>query len=181
VFEVTLVRLRKQLGPHGHQMLRMESGQVSLNRANCWTDTDALDALLKRVEALESAASTPAAAELCALFEGLIDLCRGPFVGPWELPPELLAADASLRSRAARMVRVVCSQLERLGDSAAAESAYVRAIEAELCPELLLAPAVACMLARGRASDARTLVQVSRQRGVESDEAETLLRKANRA
>jgi DNA-binding SARP family transcriptional activator len=176
VFEVTLLRLRKQLGPHGHRAIRLEGGEVRLDKSLCWTDADALRLLLKEISALESAVPPPQSDALRTLADRLMSLWHGPFVGPHELPSVLLAIDNRTVSRAASALRRLGERLEQAGDSGVAEATYVRALEAGLCHETLLAPAVRCMKRRGDASEASALVEMYRHQGIQSDEAEVLLR-----
>ena len=56
VFEVTLSRLRKLLGPDGRRALRLERGRIFLDRALCWTDLEALEVVMADVARLITSA-----------------------------------------------------------------------------------------------------------------------------
>jgi len=172
VFEVTLLRLRKQLGPAGHQAIRLDRGRVWLNRSICWSDADALEALLGEIGALDGGGSTagagarakPDRATVKRLFERLVTLWPGPFAGPGELPATLVVVDDRLRSRAARAALSLCQWLEELGDDEGAAWSYARSIEAApaTATEALLVPAVRCLLRRGRRREAQALLELCR-------------------
>jgi DNA-binding SARP family transcriptional activator len=175
VFEVTLLRLRRHLGPEGHRAIRLDGGNVSIDRAICWTDVDALDALTKEIAARERASPRADAGELRSLAERLLALYEGPFVGSRDLPPALAACDDRLRTRAAAALAALCRELEQRGDAAFAEAAYVKALEADPGMDALLAPAMRCMIGRGHQREARTLLEMCRHEGACSEEAEALL------
>ena len=174
VLDVTLLRLRKQLGPHGRRAIRMEGGSICVDGSFCWTDVDALNHLLTEVSACGGKA--PAGSHLARSFgERLLALCPSPFVGAADPPPALLAIDDHLRSRASSALCQICSWLEEMGAASAAESLFLRGLEAGVCTEALLAPAVGAMVRRGRMHEARTLLEVYRQQGTRSEAAEALL------
>jgi ATP/maltotriose-dependent transcriptional regulator MalT/DNA-binding SARP family transcriptional activator len=175
VFEVTLLRLRRQLGPEGHRALRLDGGHLSLDRGICWTDVDALDALLKEITARERASPSADATELRSYAERLLAHHGGPFAGSRDLPPALIACDDRLRSRVTTALSALCRELERLGDAASAEAVYLKALEGDPGMEALLAPAVRCMIGRGHRQEARALVDLCQHEGARSEEAEALL------
>jgi LuxR family transcriptional regulator, maltose regulon positive regulatory protein len=175
VLEVTLLRLRKALGPQAQRAIRLEGGKLWLDPSLVWTDVGALELVLKEVSSMEGCVRGVRAESLRPLLERLLSLCTGPFDCADDLPPALLALDTRVRTRAASALRVLCDASEQLGDSLTAESAYARALEADLCTEALLPPAVRCMLRRGRRQEARALLDVCLQQGVRSEEAEALV------
>jgi LuxR family transcriptional regulator, maltose regulon positive regulatory protein len=175
VFSVTLLRLRKYLGTYGHRVIRLDRGQIVLDRSICWNDVDALHELTQKMTSNEGSAAAATKQHLRSCVKRILDLCPGAFATPGELPPELRAVEERARCRAASVLRQMCEGLERLGDSAFAEESYVHALEADICPETVLAPALRCMLRAGRAQEARALLRIYRGRGVDSDEAESVV------
>jgi DNA-binding SARP family transcriptional activator len=174
VLDVTLLRLRKQLGAHGRRAIRMEGGRICLDGSICWTDVDALNHLLTEVSGCGGKAPADSYS-VQSVGERLLALCPGPFVGAADRPPALLAIDDHLRSRASSALCQICSWLEQLGSASTAESLYIRGLEAGVCTEALLAPAIGTMIRRGRMHEARTLLEVYRQQGTRSETAEALL------
>jgi len=86
--EVTLVRLRKALG-RGRDAIVVEGGKISLDPAVCWTDADALEALIAKRGAPRR----------------ILELYRGPFAGDDDdLPPELIGYRDQLRRRVSRAI-----------------------------------------------------------------------------
>ncbi len=172
-FGVTLVRLRKQLGPDGHGALRLEGGSLRLDPSVCWSDVAAIDPLLKHVATLERGGAMPSGA-LRSAVNRLLALCRSASAADDELPPALFALENRLRARIASAVCVLCRILERSGDSALAESTYLQALEAEVSPAALLAPALRCLVRRGRVREARALYETYRHQGVGCEEADAV-------
>jgi DNA-binding SARP family transcriptional activator len=179
VFEVTLSRLRKMLGSEGRRALRLERGRIFLDRSLCWTDLEALEALMADVTRLSSSAGAEKAdsqSNWRARLERVLALYVGPFVGSEEAPAQLVAFERRLRSRVAATVLAIGEEIRRSGgDPAAVESASLRALEADPGLDQLLAPAVRALIRKGHRKHARALVDLCRQAGGDSDEAARLL------
>ena len=146
-FKTTLHRLRRLVG---HEHLRMQGGELSLDARSCFVDVDALRHL--------SAADLPS---LCvdpslaaSHLERLLQTYPGPFLPGVELP-SARATRERMRSRFTRGVLTLAEGLERGGLADAAEAAFERAVEAEPLAEALYRGRIALLVARGRREEAR--------------------------
>lgn len=165
-FEMTLLRLRNQLGEHGRRALRVERAHVLLDSALCWTDTAALTALLGEIGDLEpETAGGPMHLQHCAaLADRLLVLYRGPFAGEDDDAATLGAFSGRLRAKVAGAARSLGAALCRVDSSARAEALYLGLLEADTLLDSLLAPAVKCLLQSGRRPEARALVEARLRR-----------------
>jgi LuxR family maltose regulon positive regulatory protein len=181
-FEMTVLRLRNQLGQHGRRALRVERGQVLLDPALCWTDTAALSALLGDIASLEP--EVPGDPAQLARYQGLADrlvaLYRGPFAPDEDAASPLAAYSERLQARVASAARSLGTRLFQFEDGARAEALYLKLLEADGLLDPLLAPAAACLVLRGRRAEARVLIDARKRRpeavsGPELAEAEAAL------
>jgi DNA-binding SARP family transcriptional activator len=129
-FDMTVLRLRNQLGEHGRRALRVERGHVLLDSSLCWVDTAALSSIFTEIATLDpEGLPCPLQLARCtALADGLEDLYRGPFVEDDDASP---LADYSQRTRAkvANAVQTLSGRLTQLGDARRAETLRVRLFE----------------------------------------------------
>jgi DNA-binding SARP family transcriptional activator len=140
-FDVTLMRLRKQLRPEGHAAIRLERGHIWLDDAVCWTDVEALEALLNEIHRLDVGRdSQPIPQSITSLTEKLISLYQGPFVDGEDVPPLLRDFDERLRSRVLAAVVAICRRLRDAGDVPAVERLHLHAREADPRLAELLTP-----------------------------------------
>ena len=153
VFEVTLSRLRKLLGPDGRRALRLERGRIFLDRSLCWTDLEALEVVMADVARLITSAGaegTESQSKWRSRLERVLALYTGPFVGFEEAPAQLVAFERRLRSRVAATVLAIGEGIRRSGgDPAVVESAPLRALEADPGLDQLLTPAVRALIRKG--------------------------------
>jgi ATP/maltotriose-dependent transcriptional regulator MalT/DNA-binding SARP family transcriptional activator len=158
-FEMTLLRLRNQLGEQGRRALRVERGHVLLDPSLCWTDTAALSALLGEIAALEpeGAASHAQLERSAALAARLVSLYRGPFAQEDDAASLLGEHDRKLRAKVAGRARALGARLAQLGDAALAASLYLPLLEVDPLLDALLAPTLEYLQQTGRAAEARTL------------------------
>ena len=172
-FEMTLLRLRKQIGPEGHRAIQLENERLSIHRSVCWTDIDALEVVLKEIAGLDRTASNPDVDPdtLAALGERLLALYRGGFADGDNVPPALVAFDGRLRARVSGAVLALGRRHEQRALPALAESLYLRALESDPLLEALRGPAAHCIARRGRPEEARAFIDGWRHhgRGVDSD------------
>jgi DNA-binding SARP family transcriptional activator len=164
-FEMTLLRLRNQLGDHGRRALRIERGCVLLDPATCWTDTAALTALLGEITTLEpeAAGSRTQRERRMALADRLQQLYRGPFAQEDDAASPLGTYARRLRANVASAAAALGARLSQLGSTARAEQLYLGLLAADPLLDGLLGPALRCLLRSGRALEARALFD-ARQR-----------------
>jgi LuxR family transcriptional regulator, maltose regulon positive regulatory protein len=133
-FDMTVLRLRNQLGEHGRRALRVEHGEVLLDTAYCWTDTAALESLLDEVGSLEpeTTQSAPQLVRCTLLAERLEALYRGPFAAEEERElPALRDYGAQLRAKASHGARTLKVRFAQLGAAPRAEAMWQRLIDAD--------------------------------------------------
>jgi LuxR family transcriptional regulator, maltose regulon positive regulatory protein len=166
-FEMTLLRLRNQLGEQGRRALRVERGHVLLDAGLCWTDTAALGAVLADIASLqpETADSRAQLGHSLMLAERLERLYLGPFAEEDDAVSALVAYGRKLRARVAGTARALGAYLAQLGEAARAEALYVRLLEVDPLLDALLAPALKCLLLSDRAAEARALFEARLRRG----------------
>jgi LuxR family transcriptional regulator, maltose regulon positive regulatory protein len=113
-FDMTVLRLRGQLGEQGRKALRVERGHVLLDPALCWTDTMALSALLTEI-----AGSGPQLAlEACAgLADRLEQLYRGPFADEDDVASPLGDYGERVRVKVSGALSTLNAHFSRLGDA----------------------------------------------------------------
>jgi len=165
-FDMTLLRLRNQLGEYGRRALRVERSRLVLDSTLCWTDTAALAALLSEITSIEPEVALDCRQrERCAaLAERLLDLYRGPFEEEGEAASALSDYAERIRAKVGGAARVLGARLAQAGDLARAESLYVRALEADPLLDTLLAPAISSLLRSGRHAEARALMSARKRR-----------------
>jgi DNA-binding SARP family transcriptional activator len=165
-FEMTTLRLRNQLGDYGRRALRLERGCIFLDATLCWTDTAALLALVGEISALEPEvpASPAQLARSAALADRLLALYRGPFTAEEDEVLPLAAHGERLRVKVGGAAHALGTRLIQLGDGGRAEALYLTLLEADALLDALLAPAVRCLIAGGRRTEARALVDARRRR-----------------
>ncbi len=129
-FDMTVLRLRNQLGEHGRRALRVERGHISLDASVCWVDTAALTALFADIATLdpETAPCPLQLARCTALADRLEDLYRGPFVEDEDGSP-LTDYSQRTRARVGSALQALSGRLTQLGDPGRAEGLLTRLIE----------------------------------------------------
>jgi DNA-binding SARP family transcriptional activator len=132
-FDMTVLRLRNQLGEQGRNGLRVERGRALLDPALCWTDTAALSALLGEIGALEPEApggvgQVERYSALCARLEALY---RGPFADRDDGTPALCEYGERVRARVAVALRSLSSRLTARGARNRAETLRERLLDAD--------------------------------------------------
>jgi DNA-binding SARP family transcriptional activator len=135
-FEMTVLRLRNQLGDWGRRALRVERGRVSLDPSLCWTDTAALSALLTEIGTLQPETVPPSdqLASCLAHAERLEGLYHGPFADEQDGASALAAYSERIRSKVAGAMRSLSSRLNKLGAASHADEFSSRLLDAD--PEL---------------------------------------------
>jgi LuxR family transcriptional regulator, maltose regulon positive regulatory protein len=142
-FEMSLSRLRKQLGPLGQRAIRLENDRVHLDRSICWTDFDAMGALLKEIANLDAvAASGPAgdADAVRALSRRLLALMSGPLSDGDALPNALLPIDERLSARVSAAILDLGRRHEARAEPEVAEALYLKALDSDPRMAALLVP-----------------------------------------
>ena len=142
-FDMTVLRLRNQLGEHGRRALRVERGHVMLDTRLCWTDASALSSLIAEVGSLEPEAARVGLqpARCAVLSERLVDLYRGPFAEEENAVAPLRDYAERVRGKVAGAAHTLSGRLAQLGDAAGREALHVRLVEADpaLAPRLATA------------------------------------------
>lgn len=141
----TLHRLRQLLGHDG--AVRRQVGRIGLNRAVCWVDAWAFEALLDAAEAAR-AGDEPKAAE--ALAAQALDLYRGPALKDAEVPGAVAAAER-LREK---FVRHTLAAADAVAGDPAAASRCLKALEVEPLAEPLHLALIRHHAAAGRTAEA---------------------------
>lgn len=111
-FDMTVLRLRTQLGEHGRKALRVERGHVLLDSTLCWTDTMALSALLAEIDASRPEPTL----ERCAGLAGRLEqLYRGPFADEDEIASPLVSYAERARGKVSSALGTLSAHFSRLG------------------------------------------------------------------
>ena len=130
----TVLRLRRLL--RHDDALQVVQRKLSLNDSTCWTDVQALERLLKRVD---DALERRAAENLCALAEQLLELYQGGFLLGEDDQPTVLSARARLRQRVVSATLRIARALDSAGHGARAVSYCHALIERDPSAEDALA------------------------------------------
>jgi LuxR family maltose regulon positive regulatory protein len=147
-FDVTLHRLRKQLGSEA--ALRLEGGRLLLDRQQCWVDALAFARLAEPIEAGAADADD---------IELALALYRGHFLGedadvPWSVP-----ARERLRRQYLHVVERAVAWHEEQGRPDAAERCDRRAVELEPAAEAPVRRLMERLAARGANDEANEVYE----------------------
>lgn len=144
-FDAALLRLRRALGDDS--LLRLDGGQLLLDRERCWSDVHALSSADWDVAPHRT---NPVA--LNALAERLLHLVRGPLLegldAPWAQ-----AAREQARRRFVLTLAPIAQALEPIAPADAVRL-YERALQADPLAESLSRRLIALQLARGERTEA---------------------------
>jgi len=146
-FDTTLFRLRKLLDVDN--ALVLSAGKLSLSSELCWTDVNALQAIVDGVDA-DLARDGRA---LAALARRLIDAYPGPLLGNEEAPWAAQPRDA-LRARFVRALMRIGERLEAARDWPTAIDVYRRGLEADNLAEPLYRGLMRSLAASGDRAEA---------------------------
>jgi two-component SAPR family response regulator len=126
-FDAALLRLRRLLDDDS--LVRLESGQLSLDRTRVWSDVGALALLAEQAET----ATGPA--ECMQLAQRVLGLVRGPFLPDAESPWALAARERNRR----RFVRTIAQLAQQIESHAPEQAAhlYERALDVDPLAESL--------------------------------------------
>jgi DNA-binding SARP family transcriptional activator len=141
-FDMTVLRLRNQLGEYGRRALRVERGHVMLDASLCWTDTAALSSLISDVSSLEPETGQAATqVARCSIWaERLVDLYRGPFANDEGDVAPLRDYAERVRAKVAKAAQILAVRLTQLGESRRAEALCSSLLEADRELATLLKP-----------------------------------------
>lgn len=142
-FDVTLHRLRKQLGSYA--ALRLEGGRLLLDRQHCWVDALAFSRLAERIDTGEAGGHD---------IERALALYRGPFLGDdadalWAVP-----ARERLRRQYLHIVEHAVAWHEQLGRPDEAERCDRRAFKLDPAAEAPVRRLMQRLAARGANDEA---------------------------
>ena len=126
-FDAALLRLRRLLGDDS--LLRLEGGQLLLDRTRVWSDVSALGLLAEQAEA------TTGLADCMQLAQRVLSLVRGPFLPDAE-SPWALAARERYRRRFVRTIAHLAQGMEMQAPEQAAHL-YERALDVDPLAESL--------------------------------------------
>jgi LuxR family maltose regulon positive regulatory protein len=126
-FDAALLRLRRLLGDDS--LLRLEGGQLLLDRTRVWSDVAALGTLADQAEA------TTGLAECMQLAQRVLSLVRGPFLPDAESPWAMAARERCRR----RFVRTIAHLAQGIETQAPEQAAhlYERALDVDPLAESL--------------------------------------------
>lgn len=150
-FEVTLQRLRRQLGRA--DALLLSAGSLRLNRAVCWLDLWTLDEVLREIDG----GVPPDDPRGLAL--RLLQCHRGEFL-PGVDTGRVLTARSRITGRFTRAVERLGTLIESDGDLEAVIDLYRRALEAEPLAEGLYRRCIGALVACGRQAEALAVYRV---------------------
>lgn len=142
-FDTTLFRLRKLIDVD--DVLTLAGGKLSLSRERCWTDVQALEAVLARVD---DANDDPG-----PLARRVLERYTGPLLGTEDAAWIAKPRDA-LRARLIRALTRLGGRLEQTGDWSAAADLYRRGLEADNLAEPLYRGLMRSLAARGDHAEA---------------------------
>ncbi len=125
-FDTTLFRLRKLLDVEN--ALVLTGGKLSLDHSSCWTDVQALEALLDLADSGRPATSGTASTSHTA--RRLLEAYPGALLGSDESAWAVKPRDA-LRARFVRALVRLGGELEKAGDLTTAIDVYRRGLEAD--------------------------------------------------
>jgi DNA-binding SARP family transcriptional activator len=148
-FTTTLHRLRKLLGEDDAVVL--SDGRVSLNNAQFWVDTWALEQVTGDIDQRLRDASGAKPGDLAALTDELFAIYVGPFLADESEQPAYIACREQIRARLIRCLTRIARGWEETGRADAAADCYQRCIE---CDPLFEAPYRNLMLCYQRGGDA---------------------------
>jgi len=144
-FDAALLRLRRLLGDES--LLRLDGGQLVLDRERCWTDVQAL--------AEDDWSPEPFAEDagaLLALAERLLRVVRGPLLDGVETPWSMATRERA-RRRFVLALAPIAERLEALSPRQACRL-YERALDADPLAESLARRLIAARLAHGERAEA---------------------------
>jgi LuxR family transcriptional regulator, maltose regulon positive regulatory protein len=144
-FEVTLQRLRRQLGRA--DALLLSAGSLRLNRAVCWLDLWTLDEVLRELDG----GVPPDDPRGLAL--RLLQCHRGEFL-PGVDTGRVLTARSRITGRFTRAVELLGALIESIAGPPAVIDLYRRALEAEPLAEGLYRRCMGALVACGRQAEA---------------------------
>jgi LuxR family transcriptional regulator, maltose regulon positive regulatory protein len=150
-FEVTLQRLRRQLGRA--DALLLSAGRLRLNRAVCWLDLWTLDEVLRELDG-----GVPPD-DPRGLAIRLLQCHRGEFL-PGIDACWALTARWRITGRFTRAIEQLGTFIESDGDPEAVIDLYRRALEAEPLAEGLYRRCMMALAASGRQAEALALYQI---------------------
>lgn len=127
-FDMTVLRLRGQLGEQGRKALRIERGHVLLDSTLCWTDTMALSELLSEIDASGPELSLERCTALAARLE---QLYRGPFADEDEIACPFGDYGERVRRKVSAALRTLNTQFSRLGDARPGKALSLRLCEVD--------------------------------------------------
>lgn len=151
-FDITLHRLRKQLGDERALILRR--GTICIDPKTVWVDLTAFQDVVDRIEALDGQKQLGDVAVLINLSEVLFDLYRGRFLaGDLDLAWAIPLRDR-LHASFLRALATLGKAWEVIGEYAQAIVVYRRGLQVDQGAEALYQQLMACCQKSGRLAEA---------------------------
>ncbi|WP_053378801.1 BTAD domain-containing putative transcriptional regulator [Nitrospira moscoviensis] len=149
-FSKTVQRLRRLLA--SEQVIQVRDGKVSLNRALCWTDVLVFEELAK-----ETALSRGQLDGLVPLYERLIELYRGPFLGEDEVEGWADDRRRAARERFIQAVDGLSASYREAGQAEQALSCLEKALDVDPFAELLYGRLIQLFQSLSRPAEAKSV------------------------